>query len=257
MNKPKETTYAINKKEYARNFKRIVAAKSNEHHSAEICENCGATLDMEYHHVLPLRFKGTNELSNIKRLCKKCHSNVHHGFKTSDKYMENDPFVGIQLEALFPEFLHLNCDSCKSQNNLKMRMVVPFSVGGQYTKGNLATFCKSCNNILERNTNEKGILNHSALIKIGIESARNSGVTFGRPTTDKKINNAVIAIYLRGLKVKEASEIFDFKVSTLYKYKRDFDKLYIFEKLNNNEFNLLDAKTGVLIRHFNLLEHAA
>lgn len=257
MNKPKETTYAVNKREFMRDYKKIVSAKSDEHRLAEICENCNSEEFMEYHHALPLRFKGTNELSNIKRLCKKCHFKLHHGLKNPDKYMENDPFVGIQLEALFPEFLHLNCDSCKSKNNLKMRMVVPFAVGGQHTKGNLATFCKDCNNILERNTNEKGILNHSALIKIGIAIARKDGVTFGRPTTDKKINNAVIAIYLRGLKVKEASEIFDFKVSTLYKYKRDFDKLYIFEKLNNNEFNLLDAKTGVLIRHFNLLDHAA
>lgn len=253
----RETTYANNKKEYARNFKKIVAAKSEEYFAAETCENCGSPEFMEYHHVLPLRFLGSNELTNIKRLCKKCHSNLHFGFKKSEEYMGNNPFEGIQLEVLFSEFLHNDCDSCKSKNNLKMRMVVPYSVGGQHTKGNLVTLCHDCNHLLDLNTNENGILNHSNLIKIGIENARKEGVHLGRPLIDKKIKNAIVAYYLRGLSVKEIAEMFGFSESTIYKYKRAFDKKYIFEKINNNEFNLLDSETGELKHSYNLLKHAA
>lgn len=256
MNKAEELIYLEHKKEYARNKGKIVKAKSNEYQNCETCENCGSPEFMEYHHALPLRFMGTNELSNIKRLCKKCHSKTHHGYKTPEKYIKNDPFEGIQLEVLFSEFLHESCDSCKSKYNLKMRMVVPFSVGGQHVKGNLATFCKCCNNMLERNTDDRGILNHSNLIKIGQQQARLEGIHLGRPLIDKKVNNAIIAIYLRDLKVKKSSEIFGYSESTLYKYKKNFDQKYIFEKLNNNEFNLLDKKTGVLKHHFKLEKNA-
>lgn len=257
MKTTKETTYAINKREYARDYKKIIEAKSDEHHETETCENCGSPEFMEYHHVLPLRFMGTNKLTNIKRLCKKCHSKLHHGYKLPDKYIKNNPFEGIQLEVLFSEFLHENCGSCNSKHNLKMRMVVPFSVGGQHTKGNLVTLCKGCNHILDLNTDENGILNHSNLIKIGQQQARLEGIHLGRPIIDKKVNNAIIAIYLRDLKVKEASRIFGYSESTLYKYKKNFDKNYLFEKLNINEFNLLDKETGVLKHHFKLEKNAA
>lgn len=41
------------------------------------CANCGSTLDVEYHHVVPLRVGGTNRLTNIVPLCYVCHQIVH------------------------------------------------------------------------------------------------------------------------------------------------------------------------------------
>lgn len=43
------------------------------------CCNCESTENIEYHHVVPLAFGGTNRLSNIKPLCPRCHLAVHRG----------------------------------------------------------------------------------------------------------------------------------------------------------------------------------
>lgn len=41
------------------------------------CVNCGSTYNIEYHHIVPLRLGGTNNLGNIVPLCKPCHSKAH------------------------------------------------------------------------------------------------------------------------------------------------------------------------------------
>lgn len=43
------------------------------------CVNCGANKNIEYHHVVPLRLGGTNDIGNIVPLCHKCHKAAHHG----------------------------------------------------------------------------------------------------------------------------------------------------------------------------------
>ena len=43
------------------------------------CGNCGSTENVEYHHVVPLVFGGTNSLTNIVPLCYKCHRAAHNG----------------------------------------------------------------------------------------------------------------------------------------------------------------------------------
>ena len=42
------------------------------------CCNCGSDVDIQYHHIVPLRLGGTNKLSNIVPLCRVCH-NIAHG----------------------------------------------------------------------------------------------------------------------------------------------------------------------------------
>lgn len=41
------------------------------------CANCGASADIEYHHIVPLANGGTNALSNIVPLCASCHQKAH------------------------------------------------------------------------------------------------------------------------------------------------------------------------------------
>lgn len=41
------------------------------------CVNCFSDKDIEYHHIVPLVNGGTNNLSNIVPLCKKCHCKAH------------------------------------------------------------------------------------------------------------------------------------------------------------------------------------
>ena len=38
------------------------------------CEECGATIDLELHHIVPVACGGSNEQSNLKVLCHKCHA---------------------------------------------------------------------------------------------------------------------------------------------------------------------------------------
>ena len=44
-----------------------------------ICYNCGSTENIEYHHIVPLKLGGTNNISNIAALCNRCHKAAHYG----------------------------------------------------------------------------------------------------------------------------------------------------------------------------------
>lgn len=44
-----------------------------------VCNNCGSKGSVEYHHVVPLKLGGTNNLLNIVPLCHKCHKAAHNG----------------------------------------------------------------------------------------------------------------------------------------------------------------------------------
>lgn len=41
------------------------------------CYNCGSSIDVQYHHIVPLAVGGTNSINNIVPLCYSCHSLVH------------------------------------------------------------------------------------------------------------------------------------------------------------------------------------
>jgi 5-methylcytosine-specific restriction endonuclease McrA len=49
-----------------------------------VCRNCGSTDRPQVHHVIPARYGGTHDLSNLVTLCRSCHSkeelrvNVHY-----------------------------------------------------------------------------------------------------------------------------------------------------------------------------------
>ena len=42
------------------------------------CVNCGNKEHIEYHHIVPLKNGGTNNLGNIVPLCQKCHKLAHN-----------------------------------------------------------------------------------------------------------------------------------------------------------------------------------
>jgi 5-methylcytosine-specific restriction endonuclease McrA len=39
-----------------------------------VCRDCGSTDRPQVHHVLPARYGGTHDLSNLVTLCRSCHS---------------------------------------------------------------------------------------------------------------------------------------------------------------------------------------
>lgn len=42
------------------------------------CCNCGSKEKIEYHHIVPLKNGGTNNLGNITPLCQHCHCKAHN-----------------------------------------------------------------------------------------------------------------------------------------------------------------------------------
>lgn len=45
-----------------------------------ICVNCGSSENLSYHHIVPVSLGGTNNISNIVRLCPTCHDKAHLGY---------------------------------------------------------------------------------------------------------------------------------------------------------------------------------
>lgn len=63
--------------------KEVVSAVSDKYGNR--CANCGATENIQYHHIVPLHMGGTNNPSNIIPLCTICHKKVH-GASAERKY---------------------------------------------------------------------------------------------------------------------------------------------------------------------------
>ena len=70
------------------------------------CQNCGieggpaGDAELHAHHVVPLEKEGSNELSNLKTLCAKCHEAVHQDeamARTADASVrdENRPLAAL------------------------------------------------------------------------------------------------------------------------------------------------------------------
>ena len=43
------------------------------------CQRCGATINLQMHHIIPRNKGGTNTLDNLITLCAKCHRELHEG----------------------------------------------------------------------------------------------------------------------------------------------------------------------------------
>lgn len=41
------------------------------------CGNCGLTTNLHVHHIVPLSKGGTNQLNNLRTLCRDCHTLLH------------------------------------------------------------------------------------------------------------------------------------------------------------------------------------
>ena len=41
------------------------------------CGNCGGSEDLHIHHIIPLSLGGSNEMGNLRTLCRSCHARLH------------------------------------------------------------------------------------------------------------------------------------------------------------------------------------
>ena len=44
----------------------------------DVCVNCESSINIQYHHIVPLSLGGTNNIKNIVPLCEECHSKIHN-----------------------------------------------------------------------------------------------------------------------------------------------------------------------------------
>ena len=67
------------------------------------CAHCGSEDGVEYHHIRPLQYGGTNDLSNLVPLCHSCHLKAH-GAKSVDtekeRLREENKKLKKKVEAL-------------------------------------------------------------------------------------------------------------------------------------------------------------
>lgn len=54
------------------------------------CAKCGSKEELQIHHIIPISKGGTNDLTNLIPLCKKCHEKIH-----KFKFQENNKQVPI------------------------------------------------------------------------------------------------------------------------------------------------------------------
>lgn len=71
-------------------FNRTAFKKMLEEKCGDRCVNCGSKEGIQYHHIVPLIYGGTNKITNIVALCYSCHKNAHgstkvYGFSNIDK----------------------------------------------------------------------------------------------------------------------------------------------------------------------------
>ena len=76
-----------------------------------VCYNCGTTEHIEYHHVVPLKLGGTNNISNIAALCNRCHKAVHWGghvqdYRNQGKMGRPHNVSEEQLDEAFTQYIY-------------------------------------------------------------------------------------------------------------------------------------------------------
>ena len=73
--KKKDNTKANN---YERRKQIIIDRYNGKYDSVpKICAICGSKKQLEMHHKIPISHGGSDEVSNMIYLCKKCHKNLH------------------------------------------------------------------------------------------------------------------------------------------------------------------------------------
>lgn len=91
----------------------------------KVCCNCGSTENVEFHHIVPLKLGGTNNLSNIVVLCNRCHKAAHNGRHIRDycnKKISGRPHNAKteELDAALLDYIsgNIGTKECKSRVKL-------------------------------------------------------------------------------------------------------------------------------------------
>lgn len=117
-------TYKELREEWANSLTRVMASRT----LGQVCFNCGCSECIELHHIVPLEFGGTNNISNIAVLCHKCHMAIHNG--KSRKIYHNVKVGGRphnvtseELEDALEDFIsgHIGTNECKKRMGMSTK----------------------------------------------------------------------------------------------------------------------------------------
>ena len=78
------------------------------------------------------------------------------------------------------------CVNCGIEKNIIFHHIVPLALGGKDILSNIVPLCDNCHFLLHHGVNKKGDINHSFLIKEGLNKTRKNGTILGRPSLTKQ-----------------------------------------------------------------------
>ena len=122
------------------------------------------------------------------------------------------------------EKLGITCINCgTSTEEVKFHHIVPIVLGGFDILTNIVPLCENCHNLVHHATGKSGELNHSYLIKQGLEKAKKEGKCIGRPSlTIENIPQECFEIYQllesKQINKTEGARKLGCSRPTLYKY---------------------------------------
>ena len=71
----------MTKKELREEFNRPSFKQALKRYHGERCVNCGSDDRIEFHHIVPIKYGGTNCITNVVPLCYICHKKAHGSLK--------------------------------------------------------------------------------------------------------------------------------------------------------------------------------
>lgn len=116
-----------------------------------------------------------------------------------------------------------NCHIDK-KDTIQFHHVIPLSIGGNDCSSNIVPLCDNCHNLIHHSTIKNGSYNHSALIKKGMQKAKEQGIIAGRrKTTINNISEEFKNFYYpqiknKSMSIMEVSRQTKLSRKTIYKY---------------------------------------
>ena len=98
-------------------FSRPSFRKRMKDRLGEKCVNCSSYKSIEYHHIVPLKNGGTNNLGNIVPLCEECHCKAHNRIYKNAKNNGRPKVIEFEdAEPILQKYFNLEigkAETCK------------------------------------------------------------------------------------------------------------------------------------------------
>lgn len=115
------------------------------------CTYCGFNRNLTVNHKIPLKFGGTNDITNLETLCKKCHEDLHNrsifdpksNFKDIDNY-GSDPHLTKKVKIIVDAINnsdYMTIDYVDKKGSVTHRKITPKNLFEEHNRIYLRSFC--------------------------------------------------------------------------------------------------------------------